>query len=117
VQIICLTSENEKDKIEFELSNFLYIESTGNYIQVYYLKDEKLKNTLLRSSLKRTEIQLADYDFIMKCHRAFLININKIIQVKGNSQGLKLIIKSVESEIPVSRNFSKSLKERMSSLP
>jgi hypothetical protein len=114
-QIICLIADNLKDKFEVELSNLLYIESTGNYIEIFYVKDDKLKNTILRCTLKRTEIQLETYPSLVKCHRAFLININKIIHAKGNSQGLKLILKNTEKEIPVSRNLSKSLKDKISS--
>jgi len=112
-QIICLMAENGKDKLEIGLSNLLYIESTGNYIQIFYTKEFKLKNALLRSSLKRTELQIKDYSSIVKCHRAFLVSINKITQVKGNSQGLKLVLKDTDIEIPVSRNFSKSLKDKI----
>ena len=114
-QIICLIADNLKDKFEVELSNLLYIESTGNYIEIFYIKDDKLKNTILRSALKLTELQLETYPSLVKCHRAFLININKIIHAKGNSQGLKLILKNTEKEIPVSRNLSKSLKDKISS--
>jgi DNA-binding LytR/AlgR family response regulator len=112
-QIIFLIADNDKDKLEIELSNLLYIESTGNYIEVFYIKEDKLKNTLLRSTLKRTELQLEKYPSLAKCHRAFLVNISKIVQVKGNSQGLKLVLKNTETEIPVSRNFSKNLKDKI----
>ncbi len=114
-QIINLTGENQKDKFEIELSKLLYIESTGNYIDVYYINGNQIKNTILRSTLKRTEIQLAKYPSLVKCHRAFIVNINKIIHVKGNSQGLRLVVKNTATEIPVSRNLSKNLKDIMSS--
>ena len=112
-QKLCLVAENNKDKFEIELSELLYIESSGNYIEIFFEANHQLKNTILRSTLKRTELQLEKHPTIVKCHRAFLVNIHKIIQVKGNSQGLKLILKHPETEIPVSRNFSKSLKEQM----
>jgi hypothetical protein len=112
-QKLCFVADNNKDKFEIELSDLLYIESCGNYIEIFYEADAQLKNTILRSTLKRTELQLVNHTAIVKCHRAFLVNIHKIIQVKGNSQGLKLVLKHTETEIPVSRNFSKSLKDHM----
>ncbi len=112
-QTICLISDNQKDKLEIKLSDFLYIESTGNYIEVYFIIDNKLDTSILRSTLKRIELQLENYATILKCHRAFLVNINKIMQVKGNSQGLRLVLKNAETEIPVSRNYAKSLKEKL----
>ncbi len=112
-QIICLMADNEKDKLEIESSNLLYIESTGNYIRVFYIKDNELKNMLLRCTLKRAELQMKKYPFLIRCHRAFLVNTNKITKVKGNSQGLKLVLNNTGTEIPVSRNFSKRLKDKI----
>jgi hypothetical protein len=114
--LVALVAENEKDSLQLELSSLLYIESTGNYIDINYLKDGVLKNTLLRSTLKRSEQQLEKFNSVLKCHRAFLVNVSCIAEVKGNSQGLRLALKHTETEIPVSLNFSKSLKEKLNSL-
>lgn len=106
---VCLIAENSKDKLEINLSDLIYITSTGNYIQAFYKKNNILKNILLRNTLKQTEDQLKENQSMIKCHRAFLVNKNKIIRVKGNSQGLRLVLEGTEEEIPVSRNLSKSL--------
>ena len=115
-EIVSLLADNEKDRFEIEVSQLLYIESNGNYIEVFYSKDQALKSILLRSTLKRTETQLEPHPSVVKCHRAFLINVNKITQVKGNSQGLRLVLKHTDTEIPVSRNFSKGLKDKLNSM-
>lgn len=114
-QLVFLTADNEKDKLKIVLTELLYIESIGNYIQVYFLKEGKLKNSILRSSLTRIEIQLKTFPSIVKTHRAFLVNSMQIAKVKGNSQGLTLTLKVTEAEIPVSRNYAKLLKEKLNS--
>ena len=106
---ICLMGENSKDKLEVNSSDLIYITSSGNYIQVYYKKEKELKSILLRNTLKQAEDQLKENHFMIKCHRAFLVNRNKIVRVKGNSQGLRLMLDCTDEEIPVSRNLSKSL--------
>ena len=93
------------------LSDFIYVGSTGNYVQVFYMVKNELKSVLLRNTLKQIEEQVKDCPSIIKCHRAFLVNRDRILQVKGNSQGLRLILKDTSDEIPVSRNYSKSLRE------
>ena len=113
-RLICLSSENGKDKLEIGFSDLLYIESTGNYIKVVSFKENKLSKSLLRSTLKRAEMQIQDGTSLIKCHRAFLVNMNKIIHVRGNSQGLRLVLDHTETEIPVSRNYSKSLRKKLS---
>jgi len=104
-----IMAENNKDKLEINLSDFSYLSSTGNYVQVYFLVNNELRNVLLRNTLKHIEEQVRQSPSIIKCHRAFLVNKDKIIRVKGNSQGLRLILKDTMEEIPVSRNYSKSL--------
>jgi len=106
---ICLMADNSKDKLEVNSSDLIYITSTGNYIQVYYKNGIELKSILLRNTLKQAEDQLKENHFMIKCHRAFLVNRNKIVRVKGNSQGLRLMLDCTDEEIPVSRNLSKSL--------
>ncbi|MDR3651477.1 MAG: LytTR family DNA-binding domain-containing protein [Paludibacter sp.] len=108
---VCIMAENNKDKLEVNLSDFIYIASTGNYIQIFFLKDNELKNVLLRNTLKQAEEQLKNCHSIVKCHRAFLVNKNKIVRVKGNSQGLRLVLNDTDEEIPVSKSYSKDLKQ------
>jgi hypothetical protein len=110
-KFICFTADNEKDRIKLLLTDLLYIESQGNYIQVYQLKDNKVANTLIRSSLKRAESVIDEFPVIIKCHRAFLVNTMNISQIKGNSQGYRLLFKNSDLEVPVARNFAKSLKD------
>ncbi len=112
-QSVTLVADNDKDKCRFDLPNLLYIESTGNYIEIYLHYDNRLKKVVLRSSLKRIEMQLESCNSVIKCHRAFLINTDHIKEVKGNSQGLRLALRHTETEIPVSRNFARGLKEKI----
>jgi len=106
---VCLVAENSKDRLEVNSSDLIYITSTGNYIQAFYQKENELKSIVLRNTLKQTEDQLRENHSMIKCHRAFLVNKNKIVRVKGNSQGLRLVLEGTDEEIPVSRNLSKSL--------
>ena len=106
-----LIAENGKDKLEVNLSDFIYIGSIGNYVQAFYLVNNEIKNLLLRNTLKQIEEQVKEFTSIMKCHRAFLVNKNMIIRVKGNSQGLRLVLEHTTEEIPVSKNYAKDLKK------
>lgn len=110
---IIFISDNEKDKLEVKLSNLLYLESTKNYIEIFQYNGDKLINNLLRCSLKRIELQIANYSTLFKCHRSFIVNTSKVKEVKGNSQGLKLVLTHTETEIPVSRNLTKELKAKI----
>jgi hypothetical protein len=111
-QKIVLLSENERERYEIQASHLLCISSEGNYVEVYVL-DEKMKNVLIRNSLKSVEDQLRDYPFLFRCHRAYIVNIKKITKATGNAQGFKLILEGLEKKIPASRGYTKQLKERL----
>jgi DNA-binding LytR/AlgR family response regulator len=108
-QKIVITSETGKEKIEINLKDLLFIKSTDNYVEVYRAGRDNIEIILLRSSLKQIEENLKSYPFLFRCHRTYLINVNNISKVTGNSQGYKLIFKGVEYPIPVSRSYSKIL--------
>lgn len=102
-----------KESLEVLPENLLYIEAYGNYVKVNYLNDEKNRQKLLRVTIKQMEESLHDYSTIIRCHRAFLVNTDNIINVKGNSQGYRLTLRSTNEEIPVSRAYSRALKEQI----
>jgi len=98
-------ADNEKDSIEFDINNFLFIESSGNYVEIHFFNNNELIRKTFRSTLKRALSFFENIPEVIQCHRAYIVNTNKIISSKGNSQGLKLSIEDFENEIPVSRGF------------
>jgi hypothetical protein len=108
---LVITSENKKQKIEIPSSNLICIESEGNYVNTWFLEEGKIIRSMVRITLKNIESQIGKSGSFFKCHRAYIVNLSHIEKVKGNSQGYRLIIKYLEKEIPVSRNYSKSFRE------
>jgi DNA-binding LytR/AlgR family response regulator len=111
---IVLKSANERETLEVIPDDILLIESVGNYVEVTYLKErDKPETTLLRSTLRRIERQLKGFPFLFKCHRGFIVNINRIERANGNAQGYKLYFEGVDKEIPVARSYLKRFREHM----
>jgi hypothetical protein len=111
---LVITSENMNQKLETQASNLICIESEGNYVNTWYIEEGKIVRLMIRNTLKNVESQIDKTDILFKCHRAFIINLSYIDKVKGNSQGYRLLVKHLDKEIPVSRNYSKSFKEAIS---
>ena len=108
-EIVALSSEGGREEVYIRLQDLLFIKSADNYVEIYRTENNQIKRILIRSSLKRIEQDLKDHPFLFKCHRAFLVNINNISKVAGNSQGYQLIFKGIQYAIPVSRYTSKNL--------
>lgn len=104
-----------KESIELSANDLVYIEAYGNYVKINYLQEERMKQKVLRATIKQMEETLESYPFIIRCHRAFLVNTNHILNVKGNSQGNRLAFSYTSDEIPVSRAYVKTLKEQFES--
>jgi len=104
-QLIHFYAENEKDFIEFNINDFFFIESSGNYIEIHFFKEGKIIRKTFRSTLKRAFEFFKSTPEIIQCHRAFIVNSAKITNAKGNSQGLILHLENCDYEVPVSRNY------------
>jgi DNA-binding LytR/AlgR family response regulator len=85
-------SEKRIEKIE--LADILYIESIGNYVNIY----TENKQIIAYLTLKGLESQLPASEFI-KTHQSFLVSISKINSIEGN------LIKIRNKELPISRNY------------
>lgn len=102
-----------KDAIDVKPNDILYIESSGNYVNIVYVEESKTKKKLLRSTIKQLEELLLPYPLFIRCHRAYIVNTNHLITVTGNAQGYKLSLHHTEEVIPVSRSYTKQLKESL----
>jgi DNA-binding LytR/AlgR family response regulator len=52
-------------------------------------------------------------DVMLKCHRCWMVNINKVLKLKRASNGYLLEMDRIEFPIPVSRNWVAAFKERL----
>ncbi|RKR80355.1 LytTR family transcriptional regulator [Mucilaginibacter gracilis] len=85
------------------LSDLLFAKADGNYIELTSYRDTQITTELKRISLTQFESQISDHPYFFRCHRAYLVNMLRIENVSGNSQGYTLAFKSAETKVPVSR--------------
>lgn len=90
-------------------STLLYIEAQGNYVRIVYLSDAKTLTKMVRLTLKTMQNLLQDADFIVPCHRSFLVNMSQVSLVTGNSQECYIHFKAIPDTVPVSRNYRKEI--------
>lgn len=104
-EIVTIYSKRSRDILEVAADNLLLIEANGNYSKAHYLEEGNLKNMLILTPLTKAANQLANYSCFTRCHNSYIINLNKITKVYGNSHGYKLTIPFFEETIPVSRGY------------
>lgn len=105
-------SGGTKDTLVMDARSFLYAESEGNYVRLHYLspKDNRPVSRLLRLTMKQAEAAVASAPFIVRCHRAFLVNLHQVTKMDGNSQGYRLRLEECAEEVPVSRAYVRRVK-------
>ena len=91
-------------------SNLLYIETVGNYVKVYHLRDGRMRTDMLRATSKQMEEQLSAYPMIVRCHRAFLVNLGQVEHFVAHSGSMQLVISHSHDTIPVSRSNITTIK-------
>lgn len=109
-----LLSGNTRDEIELYPEDILYLEAAGNYVIINYKTEADLvKQKQLRTTIGQMEQTLQPFPFLVKCHRAFIVNTSYIINIEGNSQGFLLSLSSTKTMVPVSRSYTKTFREIM----
>ncbi|MBQ5981248.1 MAG: LytTR family transcriptional regulator DNA-binding domain-containing protein [Prevotella sp.] len=104
-------SGTTNETVTLQISNLLYIEAVGNYVKVYHLRNGAVRADMLRATSKQMEEKLHDYPMIVRCHRAFLVNLGQVEQVIYKSGSMQLVVRHCPEAIPVSRSKISPIKE------
>ena len=92
------------ESVTLQISHLLFIEAVGNYVKVSHLRNGQAHTDMLRATMKQMEETLQDYPMIVRCHRAFLVNLGQVEQIISHSGSTQLLIKHCHESIPVSRS-------------
>ncbi len=115
-QPVHISSQLKKEELSFYPSEFVYAESDSNYVVFYLQREGRLRKEIIRNSITNIEIQLSSIAWIMRVHRAYIINMKRVKAKKGNMLGYRLKLEGADVEIPVSRNKSALFKEEFARL-
>ncbi|MGI9547178.1 MAG: LytTR family DNA-binding domain-containing protein [Flavobacteriaceae bacterium] len=102
--MIQFSGEGVKDNISIALADFIYARAQDNYIELIYLKNNILSRFLIRSSLNKF-VKTLQYDFLVRCHRSYLINLYNVHSIKGGRQNLRIFMDHKDVVIPVSKTY------------
>ncbi len=102
-KLIQICSKLKKEELSFYPSQFIYASSDSNYVDFYLYQDNKIKKETIRNSIGSIEQQLFEIPYIFRTHRAYIVNLKKILKKQGNTLGYRLEVTDIDFEIPVSR--------------
>lgn len=111
--LVSFYSENGKFEIKLFPRDILFLKSDGNYLEIFYKKNEDNEaKHLIRNRLKHVSDLLPKETFF-QCHKSYIINLEKINRIDRNARDLTLYLYGSKHEIPVSRSKSGELLEAL----
>lgn len=110
---IKLTGTNRNEELLIEPDRLLLLTASDNYVEIFFIEAGKIKKQLFRNTLKTMESAMSNQPQFYRCHKAHIVNLKKVIHVSGNAQGLKLEVEGLSELVPVSRNLTTQIKERL----
>ena len=114
-QMVSLYSDNQSDKFRIKQSDVICFKTCDNYLEVFYINEDKqLKTRLIRSSMKRMMFQLDSHIFY-RPHQSYLINkahMKGLVKVKNQ---FYIELAYLDFNINVSRGNVKQIKTYLAS--
>ena len=110
---IVFLGKNKNELIETSIQNLICIQSMGHYLK-FYLKSEisdTIEVQISRNSIHKIKEETENFKSLFRCHRSYIINVNEIKNIEGNSQKALIKLKSIKEKIPISRDSYKFLKK------
>ena len=104
-RLIIFKDENGKIKFSVLAKDLLLLESTDNYVSVFYNLENKVQRKLLRNTLKNMEEMLKENN-IVRCHRSFMVNPANVNFMQKEGKKLNLKLNHFDKPVPVSEKYS-----------
>lgn len=113
--LIGFTDEKGELKISVMIDNLLYIDSADNYATIHYINKEKASTFIIRNSLKWIEENLTKDTPLVRCHRSYIINLDKVKVFKKTKTGIFLELDADNvPDIPVTKTYYDGVMEKFS---
>ncbi len=101
-------------KIVLTEETILYISAEENYVDIFYTENGKLRNYVLRSSMKALEELCQDHGLV-RCHRSFYVNPRHVKVLRKDKEGIVHAELDVNDSmhIPVTKRYYDRLAEML----
>lgn len=112
-ELITLTSENDKVILAVRYGQILYVKSSGNYLDIYYLEGETVTKETIRIPIKELESKMKDSS-IVRIHRSYMVNKHKISSFKKTRKGYSIVVQyAPEETLIVSLGYKHQFEEAL----
>ncbi len=97
--------ERKNLKLVVTTASVLYIAAQENYVQVFYLEGERVRDYLVRASMRSIE-ELCAENGLKRCHRSYYLNPAHVKTLRREKEGVIVAELDVAGqEVPVTKRY------------
>jgi DNA-binding LytR/AlgR family response regulator len=104
-----IKGDNQDEEVKLHWKELLLVQAAENYVELMYENAGRLQTQVLRKSMKQLEVDLAPYPALLRCHKSYVVNLQRVVRTSGNAQGYRLHLDTEGLEVPVSRSLNAAL--------
>ena len=114
---------NQKDElVEFKghdgskkirVFDIIFLAETKTYVAVYYFNNGIMNELKLKMTLKEAREELRKYTAFYRCQKRWVVNLDFVVSLSANARGYLLDLKDCKIRVPVSRNLSNEITNRL----
>jgi hypothetical protein len=109
-ELLTITGDNKTESFSMSSSDFILARAQQNYVQIFFVEDGKIEQQLLRSTLSNIKDQIPN---ATQVHRSYLVNLDFVTEVEGNSRKRKLVLSRKVEPVPITQKYYESLENRL----
>ncbi|WP_418508806.1 LytTR family transcriptional regulator DNA-binding domain-containing protein [Corallibacter sp.] len=110
---LLLKDENNNLNLSIALNDFLFAESSNQYVVVHYMKSGSVKKHILRNRLKNF-LNQNEFMPIKQSHRSFAVNLLNVKHISRiNNKDFLILETDPKIKIPISKSYLKAIKDEI----
>lgn len=106
---VTIKGEGQYDFIQLNFNELLFVQSSDNYVEIYFFKEGTIEKKLIRRTISDVEKSFPE---LLKTHRSFLINPIHVKQYHIENKQLFIDL-GYKTHIPVSRGLQVTVKSKL----
>lgn len=114
-EVLRLLGQSKDEEVEFHHRDLQFVRSDGNYVEVFIAPNHMDRPAVLRNTISSILKQIPENKGILRCHRGYVVNLERVDSYSGNAQGLTLKLKDSLESIPVSRTYLQTVRDYLQS--
>lgn len=106
----------KQETLRFIPADLIYASAEGNYVNFVIAGADKPAKHMVRCTLNSVDEQLAEFPYLFRAHRAYIVNLKKVVDVNSGLGGNHVTLNDTQTRIPIARSRVNEFKWLMKSI-